>query len=145
MDSETIGGATVAADVLVKHRLQIGFWPIYNRTPLQRHMNQSTEFWIYVGGRHSYRQSFFARFWIINTVSWRPLDILDPEDILTSSPTSALKIKEHEVFHNPIYVRPIVNDLEIFSKNPSKWWVFLQGGARRLSEKDRAKLLNMAN
>ena len=138
--SEDINGRGVGSEEILNFRVGRNLWPLYRGTPLQTYIQPDDICLVYFSrGRRKFEISsaFMGYFRVEQRIDWNPrLGDIDAEDVLTNAPVAALRFESFDRFVVPVFIRPIVSKLEMVSKNPQRWWVFLQGGCRRLSKGD---------
>jgi len=133
----TDGAAKHSAFDLAKRRLDQGLWPIYKGTRNRRAMRPGDILLIYLGGSKGWSQSIVASATIesIDEGGRRALPSVDSESAQTDQPFKTLRLRDIEVFREPLNIRPFVGKLTFLPNSP-KWGAVLVGGCRKMTKED---------
>jgi len=97
-------------------------WPIFNRTPNRRSLMKDDLVVFYKAGVKN-AQEFIGK------------AELDSEAGKAGIINYAVKLKNIEVWKNGVDIKHMLHEL-IFIGNTSLWGIYMQGGVRRITEKD---------
>ena len=148
-DQRSINEIIVPAIEIVKFRLKIGKWPIYERTPFLNNLKKNDNCVMYLAGHNELSQHFINYFEILSINPFPDVENEEKElGIITSKPVKEIIFKQTTVM-KPVSVRELLSILDYTSTVTDKsWGAKFMGGVRKLSEEDFnliAEILNKKN
>lgn len=127
------------AYTLVMKRLERRQWPIYEKTRLRENMVPGVRVAFYVAGKREHRGEIVATATVQGRRDVRA-QRTDPPEYLTEQPDLILELDSVEILPRPVVLREFVPKLSFCPKDLKNWGSALQGGVRRLTDRDWALL-----
>ena len=129
-------GKRISSHDILRHRLNKKSWPLFKGTSKRNKIKPDDKVVFYLAGPRKGSQSFAATAEIEEIFEWNyGSETIDMEDALTPNPSNVLKLKNINVFSEPISIRPKIKKLN-FIKKPEIWQIYMQSGCISLTEKD---------
>jgi len=123
---------------LTKYRIKQKTWGLKTHTRHRSSFKENDYIIFYISGKRELSKCFVGS----AQVSYSPIPNksgykIDAPDI-GSSVCSEYKmgLKNISLFNNPVEICDIINKLFFVSKNRNYWWVFFQGGAVKITQRD---------
>lgn len=139
-DTETFSGSVDAFEI-TKMRLEKGLWPLFKGTKNRSVIKPRDLCLFYLAGKGKLRQHIIATANIKDVVDWSyKKGAVDDEEIMSDFPEKVLLLEEIKSLI-PIPIRPLVNHLDFISSSGHSWGGSLQGGCRKLGNKDVQQIL----
>lgn len=124
---------------MAKYRFSNGFWGINEGTAHQNALKQGDRAVVYLSGSRDYSQHFVG---VCRIDSAKQHSSAELRSKLSSSskhdyamPPYHISLRDCEMFDNPVSLLDIAEQLQLV-KDPKQWWRYLQGGVRRISDRD---------
>ena len=140
-DGETETGKRASANSIALKRLEKGVWPLYSRTKHKTMIGVGHNCFFYLAGQKTNRQCIIGSATVQNIRNYNQnLDKIDL-DFIGDRPEKILILSNIQMFSTPLYIKPLVENLDIF-KNIKRWGVALMGGCRLINDNDYKTILN---
>jgi len=136
------GGRLLSATDAAKEILQVGFWPLFFRSPCRRMVKPGHSILIYLAGGESDCQAVIASAVVKDVIDWdaKVHARLYPL-MLDGQPETVMNLVDITFFPEPVLIKSKLSQLDLVPKqNPSKWGAMLVGGMKSLTENDYSVL-----
>lgn len=125
------------AYTLVMKRLEKRMWPLYEKTRLRERITTGVRVAFYVAGKREHTGTIVATATVSGRVSPSHGGIrTDPPEYLTDRPEIVLELENISILAPPVPLREFIPRLSFCPKDLKNWGSALQGGVRRLTDRD---------
>jgi hypothetical protein len=144
MDGTGKYGELITAGDLVEFRLNVKQWPLYRKTRNRLSIVKDDCLLFYCGGKKT--GGLVVGFGYVNDIVPFTNHQSLQEFQITIGPTPELviELKKVTVFPTPLPLKSIVTELECYPTGSNKWGTILQGGCRKISDRDCELILSSA-
>tara|TARA_A100001391_G_C5076844_1_gene279351 strand:+ start:97 stop:573 length:477 start_codon:yes stop_codon:yes gene_type:complete len=137
-DGFTASGELIGATESALALLDIGFWPLFKRTPCRKMVKPGQKALIYLAGRDKDCQRIIASVTIESIAEWsKQLHAEQYPLMLDDIPNLVLNFSDIQIFKTPVLIKEHLDKLDLVPKqNPAKWGMAMVGGMKSLSDND---------